>query len=263
MGTDSSDPPRAPGFTRIVTVTPSDTQASASARPSAIGRLLDEISWEGNARKYRGGGLGRENVLTVEVFSALDFLPRAHFLGRILLAARGAEVARGHLIRDIDAANIDLLPGDLRPTLPSGQPAEWTVQPDATISTTNSLCLVEAKRLKPSSFQPQQLARLAAAIADLNGSQSAFCLLVLRKDPPVNVKGYGYLTLAEALMLGDRNVGKPDTRLIDKQFAVITWDEIQRIVADQVQRFANVDASVESSIGRLAREVIQSVARHQ
>ena len=52
-------------------MTPSDNEASASTPPSAIGRLLDEISWEGNARKYRGGGLGRENVLTVEVFSAL------------------------------------------------------------------------------------------------------------------------------------------------------------------------------------------------
>lgn len=31
---------------------------------SMIGRLLDEISWEGNAKKYRGGGRGKENVLT-------------------------------------------------------------------------------------------------------------------------------------------------------------------------------------------------------
>lgn len=233
------------------------------APPSAIGRLLDEISWEGNARKYRGGGLGRENVLTVEVFSALDFLPRAHFLGEVLLAARGADEARGHLIREIEAANVDLLPGDLRPKLPSGSPAAWTVQPDATISTTNAFCLVEAKRLKPSSFQPQQLARLATAIADLRKSQSAFCLLVLRKDPPVKVKGHGDLTLAEAVELGDRNAGAPDPRLVETQFAVITWEEVATIVTDQVRQFSNADVSIESSVGRLAREVIQSVARHR
>lgn len=244
-------------------MTPSDNEASASTPPSAIGRLLDEISWEGNARKYRGGGLGRENVLTVEVFSALDFLPRAHFLGQILLAARGADTARGDVIREIEAANIDLLPGDLRPTLPSGQPAAWTVQPDATISSTNAFCLVEAKRLKPSSFQPQQLARLATTIADLDKSQSAFCLLVLRKDPPVKVQGHGDLTLAQAVQLGDRNAGAPDPLRVDEQFAVITWEEIASIVTGQVKRLANADASVESSIGRLAAGVSQSVARHQ
>ena len=41
--------------------------------PSAMGRLLEEISWEGNARKYRHGGRGLENVLTAEFFLALDF----------------------------------------------------------------------------------------------------------------------------------------------------------------------------------------------
>ena len=54
---------------------------------SAIDRLLDELSWEGNARKYRGGGRGLENVLTAEVFQALDFLPRDAFLGAVLRGA--------------------------------------------------------------------------------------------------------------------------------------------------------------------------------
>ena len=47
----------------------------------AVRCLLDELSWEGNAWKYREGGLGLENVLTAEVFQALDFLPREAFLG--------------------------------------------------------------------------------------------------------------------------------------------------------------------------------------
>ena len=51
---------------------------------SAVRRLLDELSWEGNARRYRDGGLGLENVVTTEVFQALDFLPRQAFLGRVL-----------------------------------------------------------------------------------------------------------------------------------------------------------------------------------
>jgi len=59
--------------------------------PSPIGRLLEEISWEGNARKYRQGGKGFENVLTAEVFQALDFLPRSSFLGRIIATLEGGD----------------------------------------------------------------------------------------------------------------------------------------------------------------------------
>ena len=51
---------------------------------SPMGRLLEELSWEGNARKYRGGGRGLENVLVTEVFSLLDQLPRSTFLGAVL-----------------------------------------------------------------------------------------------------------------------------------------------------------------------------------
>ena len=60
---------------------------------SALCSLSNEISWEGNARKYRHGGPGLENVLTVEVFQALDFLPRTEFLGRIIQSADGGTPA--------------------------------------------------------------------------------------------------------------------------------------------------------------------------
>jgi hypothetical protein len=33
-----------------------------SGNDSAISRLLDEISWEGNAKKYRGGGRHPSNM---------------------------------------------------------------------------------------------------------------------------------------------------------------------------------------------------------
>ena len=37
---------------------------------SAVGRLLHELSWEGNSRRYREGGRGLESVLPVEGFHA-------------------------------------------------------------------------------------------------------------------------------------------------------------------------------------------------
>lgn len=51
-----------------------------------IGQLLQHISWVGNTVKaYRNGGQGFEDVLTAEVFLALDFLPRQSFLGAVIL----------------------------------------------------------------------------------------------------------------------------------------------------------------------------------
>jgi len=92
----------------------------------AVRRLLDELSWESNARKYRGGGLGLENVLTTEVFQALDFLPRGAFLGAVLRAATGADAARGQAAAEVEQAVVDLVPDDLvEPDL------SLRVQPDA------------------------------------------------------------------------------------------------------------------------------------
>ena len=46
---------------------------------SIIGRLLEEISWEGKrvVHLYRGGGRGKENVLTAEVMISLGREHRA------------------------------------------------------------------------------------------------------------------------------------------------------------------------------------------
>ena len=67
-------------------------------------------SWEGNARRYRGGGRGKENVLTAEVFYPLHFLPRAVFLGEIIAAAHGANRARARVIAEVEAATFSPFP---------------------------------------------------------------------------------------------------------------------------------------------------------
>jgi hypothetical protein len=76
--------------------------------------LLEEISWEGpSVRGYRGGGRGRENVLTAEVLTALDFLPRTSFLGAILNNAHGADTARAALAHEIEHAELEFLPNEI------------------------------------------------------------------------------------------------------------------------------------------------------
>src|SRR5687768_9343909 len=82
--------------------------------PSIIGRLLEEISWEGNATHYREGGRGFENVLTAEVFQALDFLPRTSFLGRIIQTMEGGSPETLNLLAEqVEEACFSLLPGDI------------------------------------------------------------------------------------------------------------------------------------------------------
>lgn len=57
---------------------------------SVIGRLLEEISWEGSrVKQYREGGRGLENVLTAEVLLPLTYLPRGPFLAPVLRSAHG------------------------------------------------------------------------------------------------------------------------------------------------------------------------------
>ncbi len=126
--------------------------------PSPLGRLLEEISWEGNARHYREGGRGFENVLTVEVFQALDFLPRARFLGRIVesVAGGGSQAAK-LLSQEAELVTFSLLPGDVFLSGPGT--AQLAVQPDGIIESPSVYCVLEAKRIKRGAFQPEQLAR--------------------------------------------------------------------------------------------------------
>lgn len=237
----------------------------ASPRPSAIGRLLDEISWEGNARKYRGGGVGKENVLTTEVFSALDFLPRNAFLGAVIGAAVGAGEARAALIEDIEVCEVEVLSGDLRPTLPSGEPATWTIQPDGLVTSGRSVCFIEAKRLRSASFQQRQIARTALAVVDLAKERTAFALLVLPHEPPVQVAKHGRMTISEALKLGlDDSAWTDDEieRVSRECFAWITWKNLGETVRTAADRFTSGDPSIDGAVRRLTAEVHNALARH-
>jgi hypothetical protein len=79
----------------------------------ALGRLLQELSWADVAlSQLRDGGRGIENVLTAEVFQALDFLPRAYFLAPLLRAGHVAGAARARLADEAEDAAITVLPGN-------------------------------------------------------------------------------------------------------------------------------------------------------
>src|SRR5262245_57408129 len=135
--------------------------------PSLFGRLLHEISWEGNARHYRNGGRGRENVLTAEVLHAVDLLPRRTFLGGILATVTSEAPALGFLTSEVEDVTVSVLPGGIvmKPSsFGAGAPLE--VQPDAILESPSVYCLLEAKRIREAAFQPQQLAREFVAVVE-------------------------------------------------------------------------------------------------
>jgi len=171
---------------------------SSLENDSMVGRLLEEISWDGKSvKRYRNGGRGLENVLTAEVFMMLDFLPRDEFLGAVLRKAHGAASTAAFAADEASSAITSLLPGDAQLT-----PTTIVLQPDAWIETTSCRILVEAKRIRSSAFQQEQLAREYLALMQHTGYRRNLLLLVLGSPPPIKVKGVaGHIEPAESIAL--------------------------------------------------------------
>lgn len=229
---------------------------------SAIRRLLDEISWGGNASKYRDGGLGKENVLTAEVLQALDFLPRNAFLGRALRHAHGADLARMNASSDAEDLVFDILPGDLE--LP-----EFSIraQPDALLRSEHSFVFVEAKRLRASAFQEEQLARELLLTAHHAAGRQPLLLLVLGSPPPIPVRGHGRLGIPDAVRLGHRLISErlgEDVPLCDPLVTVAyaTWADIADMAMRVAETFEIEDDSALRAIRRIATSIGDAVAAH-
>lgn len=218
---------------------------------SAIRNLLDEISWEGNAKPYRGGGSGRENVLTAEVFQALDFLPREPFLGRILADA-GVNI-------NAEALAMEVLCGDrIHPE------TGIRIQPDVLLESDDAVILVEAKAIRRGSFQPQQLARNMLIADHLAQGRQAFLLLVLAKEPPIPIKSAGRLPLDEALrasweLLGAHRPNLPAREAITTEVRWTTWEKIAGTTAASC---ADAEAPYAQSIQRLTASILDAITFH-
>lgn len=237
------------------------------ANESAIGRLLEEISWEGSrVRGYRDGGRGLENVLTTEVFMLLDFLPRRDFLGSVIGAAHGADDVRRTLIAEAEQAAIGVLPGDV---VLAG--ADIKVQPDVEIVTESVSVLVEAKRIKASVFGPDQLAREYLALVQAADTRAPLLLVVLGAPPPIRVRKGGLVQIEDAIaasLLGIRasttGVSENTDALmasLPERLAWITWAEIQDVVAKVASR-RSVEGSDQRAISRLAAALVTSIEWH-
>ena len=232
---------------------------------SPVGRLLEEISWEGNARPYRHGGRGRENVLTTEVFALLDWLPRQAFLGAVLAAAHGADQIRSEAAAEVEAMTVSVLPGDVHGVRADGTPTPWSVQPDVRLESWRAAVWVEAKRIRPASFQPHQLARTLHALLTTTDQQVPLLLLVLGTPPPIRVARVGTLDIPEAV---EHSLAQFDDQQdllaagAREAVAWITWAELAGVVRRASDRLDVPDQSVAASVRRMADAVDRAIAWH-
>ncbi|MFC5179428.1 hypothetical protein [Nocardioides taihuensis] len=235
---------------------------------SVVGRLLEEISWEGNARRYREGGRGRENVLTAEVLMPLAYLPRNRFLGELFRRAHGADAARGVVADEVEKAEFTLLPGDVF----VGPEGAVQVQPDGYLSSESALVLVEAKRIRSASFQQKQLAKELLAVVQEAGERTPLLLLILGSPPPVRVKRTGPVELLEAVV-GDLEAvaeradwtGPPVADLVERVpeiVAWLTWEEIRNLVTEQRRAGPELPPEMEGTVERLCEAVTSAIDWH-
>jgi hypothetical protein len=234
---------------------------------SIIGRLLDEISWEGNAKRYRGGGRGKENVLTAEVFNPISFLPRAAFVGEVVAGAHGADAARSRVVAEIEDALISLLPGDV-PLADSS----IRVQPDALVTSASTYTFVEAKRIRPSRFQTDQLARELIATVQQAGDRVPLLLVILGSPPPVVVDKFpGRVQLEEAVVQrlghvvtgwGAQATAEDLIARIPDTLAWTTWAEIRAVVVANRHRFADAPDGLAATVARLCDAAITAIDWH-
>jgi hypothetical protein len=243
-------------------------------KTSAIGKLLEEISWGWrNVKSYRDGGLSDENVLTVEVFQILDFLPRTLFLGEVLKSATGAQSVREQLVREIEEAKVDLLPGNsyLIPSQSNVHSKAMAVQPDARVESPTVLTLIEAKRIKKSSFQPEQLAREHTLVMRDASSKNKLplLLLVLGEAPPIKVQRSPKLSIHDAIAQHIESVlSRAENHSFDKEFilnavpevvAWITWAQIRDTLEKQIKAAVCDNESINKCVERLAQTAIQAI----
>lgn len=244
---------------------------------SVIGRLLESVSWQGTAvRRMRNGGRGIEDVLTAEVFQALDLLPRAHFLAAVIESCDGdAAHARALLADEAEALRVEVFPDHfyLNPSRETHQ-EKLAVDPDAVIEATECLCFVEAKRIKSgATFMHEQLAREYFMLTREAGQRASCLLLVLGASPPVKVQGIsGRLHPAEAIRrtlpaVYDRAEPHPQSleellEAVDDRLLWTTWSEVGEVVARTSKSITTGDKSIDASLGRLAASVSRAVAWH-
>lgn len=148
---------------------------------------------------------------------------------------------------------------------------QLVVQPDALVTSKSSFVLVETKRVRASSFQPEQLARDYVATMALAGTRTPLILL-LGAEPPVLVRGRGRMSFEgaisselESVLNRANNEQLPLEGLVERipdVFCWINWPKLSDVIRTQKASFSTTDPSVSASVHRIANSICSSIAWH-
>ncbi|QOR36153.1 hypothetical protein IMX26_04895 [Clostridium sp. 'deep sea'] len=237
---------------------------------SAIGRLVDELSWANNGmRDFGGGGFGYDNVLTTEVLQALDYLPRENYLGKIFCSAHGNELTKKSLCKDAEQLNLTILPGNyyLKPN-PKTHEEGFAVQPDAILESNKHFIIVEAKRPKRGSFHIKQLARDFVLLTKNSSIKKPALFLILGEKPPIILNRAGKFPIEEAIQIYLKDAIKEAgeypyyyeeaLRKIEPIVLWTTWAEINTIAQEQLAHELQ-QSSMYNCIERLVNSISYSI----
>ena len=245
---------------------------------SPLARVLSGVSWEGRKvnSKYRDGGRGVEEVLTAEVFQALEFLPRYPFIEEVAknITRLAADQSPFIEVDEVESATFEVSPGGALSLWPSAETHQQRieVQFDALITTNRSKIYVEAKRIGRSSFQEEQLARTFLIALRESDKRLGKVLLILADPPPVLIKKQGRKSIEDGILDNfedvylktegiNRSVEEVQSK-IRSTVAYITWQDISNAVETAHARYKNTDSSTASAVERICQSLIQSIRWH-
>ncbi len=184
----------------------------------------------------------------------------------MLRSAHGADRAREAAANLAEDAVVDLLPGG--PGLAPGGP---NIQPDGYLHLPDVTVLMEAKRIRQSTFRVEQLAREYLSLMRDHDTEHRLLLLVLPAPPSVAVRSMGRLEVSAAILapltaVHARAAAPPAFQDLvakgDEAVAWLTWSEPALVVREQAGRFQNPDASVTASVMRMASALDSAVHWH-
>lgn len=137
----------------------------------------------------------------------------------------------------------------------------------SSISQASAFVLVEAKRLRRSSFQADQLAKELILAAEHARDRHPVLLLVLGAPPPIRVQGHGTLSIEDAVRVGQERISARHGRQVAAPnpldtVAWTTWAEIGAQVEAALQTYDNPDESTYNAVARVARTVADALQVH-
>lgn len=174
-------------------------------------------------------------------------------------------MARLAVQSEIEHLSIDVLPGS-NPV--AGDPK---VQPDVMLYGPAATVLVEAKRIRPGAFQPEQLASEYLALMRNYPTPTRLLLLIIPSPPPIRVSGAGRLGIHEAILgplpavhakAADPPALSELADQVEGTVAWTTWTEIENAINRGVERLEIGDSSVEAGVRRGAGAISRAIAWH-